>query len=321
VVKGENYLEALGRVDTVVFDKTGTLTHGRFSVVETLPVPGMEKGRLVEYAAFAESRSSHPIATTVRAMYPYEIDPDRVRDIAEQPGRGVTAVVDDVSVAVGTRGFLKGLRIETDPDAGYGTTIHVAVSGYAIGRLILDDEPRPDAAGAVAALKKLSIRRIALLSGEAHEAVGRMARAVGITESWGELRPEGKMTRFKELLRTARGTTVFVGDALHDAPMLALAGVGVSMGVVGSEGALEASDVVLMSDRPSKLAEVIAIARRTRRITFFNIALLLSMKLLLLTLGAYGLISLWEAVLADAALALAAMLNAARLIYAPLFRR
>ena len=313
LVKGSNYLEALSRAEIVVFDKTGTLTRGTFSVTAVHPDVVPEE-RLLEFAALAESYSDHPISRSLREAYHKEIDSARVSDVEEIPGHGVTARVDGRFVAAGNGKLMDRIGVPYRDCHRIGTIVHVAVDGSYAGHIVIVDEVKPDAAEAVAALKRQGVRKTVMLTGD-QPAVGEsVAKILGIDEVHAGLLPADKVEHVEQLLKekSGRGTLAFVGDGINDAPVLSRADIGIAMGGLGSDAAIEAADVVLMDDKPSKIADAIRISRKTRRIVQQNIVFALGVKLLVLVLGACGYATMWEAVFADVGVSVLAILNAMR---------
>lgn len=310
LIKGGNYLEALAHLDTVVFDKTGTLTKGVFRVQE-IYAEGMEKEELLRYAAYAEGYSNHPIAVSLREAYGKEIDRALVSDVRETAGQGVTALVDGHTISVGNRKLMGKLDC---PEIA-GTTTHVSVDGAYAGYITIADEVKPDAAEAVSELKRAGVEKTVMLTGDEAAAAREAAGRIGIDEVYAGLLPGGKVEKVEGLLsaQKAGGKLAFVGDGINDAPVIARADVGVSMGGLGaSDAAIEAADVVIMTDEPSKLADAVRISRYTLRIVKQNILFALGVKLLVMLLGAFGVATMWEAVFADVGVSLIAVLNAIR---------
>ncbi len=319
LVKGSNYLEALSRTEIVVFDKTGTLTRGTFSVTAVHP-DVLPEDRLLELAALAESYSDHPISRSLRDAYHKELDSARVSDVEEIPGHGVTARIDGRSreggclVCAGNSKLMERIGVPYRDCHRTGTIVHVAVDGDYAGHIVIADEVKPDAAKAVAALKRQGVRKTVMLTGD-RPAVGEsVAKALGIDEVHAGLLPADKVEHVEQLLneKSGRGALAFVGDGINDAPVLSRADIGIAMGGLGSDAAIEAADVVLMDDKPSKIADAIRISRKTRRIVQQNIVFALGVKLLVLILGAFGLATMWAAVFADVGVSVIAILNAMR---------
>ena len=313
LVKGGNYLEALANTETVVFDKTGTLTQGVFNVTAIHPDQCSER-RLLELAALAESYSDHPISRSIREAWGAEVDRSRVSNVEEHSGKGVQAQVDGVPVWVGSGKLMDEIGVPWHPCHKVGTTVHVASQGTYLGHIVISDQVKPDAAQAIRDLKAAGVRKTAMLTGDAAAVGEAVAAELGLDEVHTQLLPADKVDRVEALLKekSAKGTLAFVGDGINDAPVLSRADVGIAMGALGSDAAIEAADVVLMDDKPSKIAVAIRIARRTRRIVLQNIVFALAVKLLVLLLGATGDATMWEAVFADVGVSVIAILNATR---------
>ncbi len=313
LVKGSNYLEALARTETVVFDKTGTLTEGGFQVTAIHPQE-CEESRLLELAALAESHSSHPIARSLRDAYAAQLDQSRVSDVEELAGRGVKADIDGMTVYVGNDKLMEEVGVPWRPCHRVGTTVHLAGKGEYLGHIVIADQIKPDAKAAVAALKRAGVRQAVMLTGDAKEVGQAVGAELGLDQVHAQLLPADKVDRVEELLKgkSPRGTLVFVGDGINDAPVLSRADVGVAMGALGSDAAIEAADVVLMDDKPSKLAQAIRMARRTLRIANQNIVFALGVKGIFLLLGVLGRANMWEATFADVGVSVIAILNATR---------
>lgn len=318
LVKGGAYMEVLANARTVVFDKTGTLTKGVFSVTAVHPHE-IDKTHLVELAALAESYSTHPIAVSLRAAYGKTPDAARVAGYEELSGRGVRARVDGRTVCVGNGRLMDEAGAQWHECHLTGTVAHVAVDGSYAGHIVISDEVKPDAAAAIAALKEAGVKKTVMLTGDAREVGEAVAKQLGIDEAYTQLLPADKVEHMERLLaRQPKGEALaFVGDGVNDAPVLARADVGIAMGGIGSDAAIEAADVVLMDDKPSKLAEAVRISRRTLRIVHQNIAFALVVKALVLALGALGMATMWEAVFADVGVMVLAILNAMRALKAP----
>ena len=313
LVKGGNYLEALANTQVVVFDKTGTLTQGVFRVTGVRPGRGSRE-ELLELAALAESWSDHPIARSIQEAWGRPVDRERVSGAEELPGRGVRCLVDGTPVYAGNEKLMAECGVAAPPCDQAGTVVHVARGGVYTGCLVIADEVKPDARAAVSALRAAGVGKIVMLTGDADE-VGRAVGAeLGLDEVHTRLLPSDKVDQVERLLgqTPAGGTLAFVGDGINDAPVLSRADVGIAMGALGSDAAIEAADIVLMDDKPSKVADAIAIARKTRRIVRQNIIFALSVKALVLVLGALGAASMWAAVFADVGVSVIAVLNAMR---------
>ena len=317
LVKGGNYLEVLAKTEIVVFDKTGTLTRGVFNVTAIHP-DHCDQGQLLELAALAECWSDHPISRSLKEAYGREIDSSRVSSVEEVAGRGVKAVVDGHTICAGNDKLMEDIGVSWHPCHRVGTTVHVASDGVYLGHIVISDEVKPDAKEAVAALKAAGVRRTVMLTGDA-QAVGEdVARRLGLDEVHAQLLPADKVARVETLLKevSPKGALAFVGDGINDAPVLSRADIGIAMGGLGSDAAIEAADIVLMDDKPSKIAHAIRIARRTLSIVRQNIVFALAVKLLVLVLSAVGLVSMWAAVFADVGVSVIAILNAMRALRA-----
>ena len=317
LVKGGNYLEVLARTEIVVFDKTGTLTRGVFNVTAIHP-DHCDQGQLLELAALAECWSDHPISRSLKEAYGREMDAARVSNVEEVAGRGVKAVVDGHTICAGNDKLMEDIGVSWHPCHRVGTTVHVASDGVYLGHIVISDEVKPDAKEAVAALKAAGVRKTVMLTGDA-QAVGEdVAKQLGLDEVHTQLLPADKVERVEKLLKevSPKGALAFVGDGINDAPVLSRADIGIAMGGLGSDAAIEAADIVLMDDKPSKIAHAIRIARRTLSIVRQNIVFALAVKLLVLVLSAVGLVSMWAAVFADVGVSVIAILNAMRALKA-----
>ncbi len=313
LIKGANYLETLSKTKTVVLDKTGTLTQGVFAVSGIYPA-GMEKDRLLEYAALAECASSHPISRGLQRAYGKEIDRSRVSQIREHSGNGVTAAVDGIPVAAGNAGLMAKLGIYCGEDAPVGTTVHVAVGGEYAGYIVISDTLKPTAKAAVAALRAAGVTQVVMLTGDNWQTAQAVAREVGVDRVVARLLPADKVAEVEKLLEKP-GKLAFVGDGINDAPVLSRADIGIAMGAMGADAAIEAADVVLMDDAPLKIAKAIGISRKCMGIVYQNIVFALGVKLACLVLGALGLTNLWIAIFADVGVMVLAVLNATRALY------
>ena len=313
LVKGGAYLEVLSRTQIVVFDKTGTLTKGVFNVTAIHPETCGED-QLLELAALAENWSEHPIARSLREAYGKDIDAGRVADVEERSGRGVRAVVDGTEIFVGNDKLMDDIGVSWHPCHRVGTTVHVASAGEYLGHIVISDEVKEDAARAVSDLKALGVAKTVMLTGDAQAVGESVGKQLGLDEVHAQLLPADKVERVEELLaqKTGKGCLAFVGDGINDAPVLSRADVGIAMGGLGSDAAIEAADVVLMDDKPSKIAVAIRIAQKTLVIVRQNIAFALGVKALVLVLGALGQANMWEAVFADVGVSVIAILNAMR---------
>jgi Cd2+/Zn2+-exporting ATPase len=326
LIKGSSYLEALNNVGTVVFDKTGTLTKGVFKVCKIIALNGFSKEEVLEYAALAESHSGHPIAKSILEAYGKPVDNEKVTSYNEIIGQGISAVIDGKVVLAGNdRLLLSEGIIEHNTCSVQGTVVHVAVDNIYAGYILISDEIKQDSFKTIKSLKAKGISHIIMLSGDSRQTVEKVGRALGINKVYSELLPHQKIEQLKKIKNNLTGNTsgninrgknnlVFVGDGINDAPSLAMSDIGVAMGALGSDAAIEASDIVLMTDEPFKLVEAVKIARETRAVVFQNILLALGTKLFVLILGAGGIATMWGAVIADVGVALIAVLNAARLI-------
>ncbi len=314
LVKGSNYLEALAEVDTVVFDKTGTLTNGTFEVVEIEPAGDYNAEGLIEIAALAESFSDHPIAQSVRAAYTGELDATRVAESENSAGHGVRAVIDGTQVLVGNAGMLEEAGIAAPACSTVGTILHVAVDGAYAGHIVIADTIKADAANTVSSLHEAGVRRTVMLTGDREEVAADVAGKLGLDEFHAQLLPADKVERVEALLAAEdpKHKLAFVGDGINDAPVLTRADVGIAMGAMGSDAAIEAADIVLMDDKPSNIARAMRIARKTMSIVWQNIVFALGVKLLILVLAALGLANMWLAVFGDVGVAILAILNAMR---------
>ena len=316
LVKGSNYLETLSQTRTVVFDKTGTLTQGVFEV-NGIHHHEMENEKLVEYAALAESASSHPISKSLQRAYGREIDRSRVTDVQEISGSGVIAKVDGVEVAAGNDKLMDRLGVPYIPCHSVGTIIHMAVGGKYAGHIVISDVVKPHAREAVQALRSAGVHRTVMLTGDAKPVADQVAQSLGIDQVYAELLPAGKVEKVEELLQdnSERGKLAFVGDGINDAPVLSRADIGIAMGAMGSDAAIEAADVVLMDDDPAKIAKAIRISRKCLRIVYENIVFAIGIKLACLVLVALGFANMWLAIFADVGVMILAVLNAIRALF------
>ena len=316
LVKGSNYLEALSRTRIVVFDKTGTLTRGVFEV-RGIHHSRMEDETLLEYAALAESASSHPIAQSIRRAYGREPDRARVTDIRETGGSGVTALVDGHAVAAGNDRLMDRLGVEYIPCRGAGTVVHMAVDGQYAGHILIADVVKPTSKAAIRTLKEAGVRKTVMLTGDARAVADRVAAELGVDEVHSQLLPADKVEQVERLLagKPAGARLAFVGDGINDAPVLSRADIGIAMGALGSDAAIEAADVVLMDDDPMKLVTAIRISRRCLGIVWQNIVFAIGIKLLCLALVALGLANMWLAIFADVGVMILAVLNAIRALF------
>ena len=317
LVKGSTYLEELARTGIVVFDKTGTLTQGTFKVVGIHPENGVTGDALVEAAALAESWSRHPISLSIRNAYGKDIDPSRVTDVQELGGHGVTAKVDGKTVAAGNARLMAKLGLTVPEITEPGTIVHVAMEGRYAGYLLIADVVKPHSAAAIKGLKQAGVRKTVMLTGDAEPVAKAVSAELGLDEYHAGLLPGGKVDQIETLLaaKQPKENLAFVGDGINDAPVLSRADVGIAMGALGSDAAIEAADVVLMDDDPAKIALAMRIARRTLRIVYQNIVFALAIKFACLVLGALGLASMWTAIFADVGVMVLAVLNATRALY------
>ena len=316
LVKGSNYLETLSQTKIVVFDKTGTLTQGVFEV-NGIHHNELEDAKLVEYAALAESASSHPISKSLQKAYGKEIDRSRVEDIREISGNGVIARVDGVEVAAGNDKLMERLGIPYKNCHSVGTIIHMALDGKYAGHIVISDVVKPHSREAIQALKASGVRRTVMLTGDARKVAEQVAGELGIDEVYSELLPADKVEKVEELLknRSEKEKLAFVGDGINDAPVLGRADIGIAMGAMGSDAAIEAADVVLMDDDPMKIAKAIRISRKCLRIVYQNIVFAIGIKLICLALGAVGIANMWLAIFADVGVMILAVLNAIRALF------
>ena len=317
LVKGSTYLEELARTGIVVFDKTGTLTQGTFKVVGIHPENGVTGDALVEAAALAESWSKHPISLSIKNAYGKEIDANRVTDVQELGGHGVTAKVDGKTVAAGNARLMAKLNLSAPEVTEPGTIVHVAIEGKYAGYLLIADVVKPHSAQAIKGLKAAGVRKTVMLTGDAEPVAKAVASDLGLDEYHAGLLPGDKVDQIEKLL-AAKGpkeNLAFVGDGINDAPVLSRADIGIAMGALGSDAAIEAADIVLMDDDPAKIALAMSIARRTLRIVYENIVFALAIKFACLVLGALGLASMWTAIFADVGVMVLAVLNATRALY------
>ena len=315
LVKGSNYLEALNSVSTVVFDKTGTLTKGVFKVTDILPVKGFASEQVLEYAAQAESFSNHPIAKSILSAYGKDVDQEVISDYKEISGHGISVNAAGRKILAGNTKLMDAEKIAYIPCDQAGTKVYVAVDGQYAGCILIADEVKADSPSAIAALKRIGVEKTVMLTGD-DERIGKaVAEQLGLDEYYAQLLPDQKVEKLELLDSKKRSGTklAFIGDGINDAPVLARADVGIAMGGLGSDAAIEAADVVLMTDEPSKLVEAIKVAKATKRIVIQNIVIALAVKGLFLVLGAFGIAGMWEAVFGDVGVALIAVMNAMRI--------
>ena len=316
LVKGSNYLETLAQTKYVVFDKTGTLTKGVFEVVG-VHHNTMEEKKILEYAALAESFSSHPISRSLKTAYGKEIDQKRVTDVEEISGNGVTAKVDGISVAVGNTKLMKRIGVEAVECHQVGTVIHVAIDGAYAGHILISDVLKPTSKEAIVNLKKNGIKETVMLTGDIDKVAQQVAGELGVDRVYSELLPADKVSKVEELLakKTEKEKLAFVGDGINDAPVLSRADIGIAMGAMGSDAAIEAADVVLMDDDPMKIVKAIRIAKKCMRIVYENIYFAIGIKVICLILGAVGIANMWVAIFADVGVMIIAVLNAIRTLF------
>lgn len=316
LIKGSNYLETLAQTGIVVFDKTGTLTQGVFEV-NAVHHSKIDKSRLLEYAALAESSSSHPISKSLQKAYGGKIDRSRVSDVQEISGNGILAVVDGVRVAAGNDKLMKRLGIEYIPCHSAGTIIHMAIDGQYAGHIVISDVVKPHAKQAIEELKRAGVKKTVMLTGDIRRVAEKVASELGLDAVYSDLLPAGKVEKVEELLagKSKKERLAFVGDGINDAPVLGRADIGIAMGAMGSDAAIEAADVVLMDDDPLKIAKAIRISRKCLGIVYQNIVFAIGIKLLCLLLGAVGLANMWLAIFADVGVMILAVLNAIRALF------
>lgn len=314
LIKGSNYLDVLNQTDTVVFDKTGTLTKGVFKVTKIAAANGYSDDQLLLYAAHAESFSNHPISLSIRQAYERPVDTQIVSDQEELPGFGLKAKVNGIPVYAGNSRLMEQQRIVYQKAAEIGTAVYLAIDGKFAGYLVISDEIKPDSAQAMKGLKAAGIKRTVMLTGDNKAVAEKAAKEIGVDTVYSELLPDQKVEKLEELYRgkSAKGKTAFVGDGINDAPVLARADVGIAMGGLGSDAAIEAADVVLMTDEPSKLITAVRVAKKTHQIVWQNILFALGVKAVILVLGAFGAATMWEAVFGDVGVTVIAVLNSMR---------
>ena len=316
LVKGSNYLETLSEVKYVVFDKTGTLTKGVFEV-SGVHHNHMEEAKILEYAALAESFSTHPISRSLKAAYGKEIDQNRVTNVEEISGNGIIAKVDGVSVAVGNTKLMKRIGVEAVDCHQVGTVIHVAVNGVYEGHILISDVVKDTSKEAIHNLKKIGIKETVMLTGDIDKVAQQVSKSLGVDKVYSELLPADKVSKVEELLhkKSEKEKLAFVGDGINDAPVLSRADVGIAMGALGSDAAIEAADVVLMDDDPVKIVKAIKIAKKCMRIVYENIYFAIGIKVICLILGAAGIANMWIAIFADVGVMVLAVLNAIRTLF------
>lgn len=312
LVKGANYLDVLTEVDTIVFDKTGTLTKGVFKVTGIIPANGFSSEEVLEWAAVAESNSHHPVAKSIMAAHGKDVNMSDVTDYQEIAGHGVKARVKGKEVLAGNIKLMEASGIVPSEEETTGTLVHMAVGGIYAGLISISDEIKADAAAAIKSLKDLGIKRTLMLTGDSKGTAGAVAKELGLDDFYAELLPEDKVEMLENIKVKAQGKVAFVGDGINDAPVIMMADVGIAMGGLGSDAAIEAADVVIMEDMPSKISEAVKLSHHTRKIVMQNIVLALGVKGVFLLMGAFGMTTMWEAVFADVGVALLAILNSTR---------
>ena len=313
LIKGSNYLEALSEMNTIVFDKTGTLTKGEFKVTEIHAAVGTQES-LLELAALAESYSDHPISRSIKEACGHALDMNRVSDTEEISGHGVKAVIDGHVVLAGNSKLMKEMKVEYTESPSIGTAVYIAMDGTFYGSIIISDTIKEEAYEAIRSLKRVGVKRTVMLTGDKKEVGEAVAARLGLDEVHAELLPDGKVAKVEELLAELKGQDklAFVGDGINDAPVLSRADIGIAMGSMGSDAAIEAADIVLMDDDPSKIADVVRISRKTMTIVKQNIIFALGVKAIVLLMGAFGMANMWEAVFADVGVSVIAIINAMR---------
>lgn len=316
LVKGGNYLEALNNVETVVFDKTGTLTKGVFKVTEINPEQWLGKEGLLKYAAYAESHSNHPIAQSIMKAYDKEIDKNIIDSYEEISGQGISVKVEGKKVLAGNKKLMDKYHIKVKEQNNFGTVVHLAVDNIYAGFIVISDEIKEDSKEAIKALKLVGVKNTVMLTGDSKAVADKVAAEIGVDHAYSELLPQDKVEKLEELdkEKSPKGKLIFVGDGINDAPVLARADIGIAMGGIGSDAAIEAADVVIMTDEPSKIVSAISIARKTQVIVWQNIVFALAIKIVILILGALGIANMWEAVFGDVGVALLAVLNSMRVL-------
>jgi len=316
LVKGSNYLEALNSVDTVVFDKTGTLTKGVFKVTKLSPKNGADEGDLLKYAAFAESYSNHPIATSILNEYKGEINKDEISDYEEISGHGIRVKAEDKEILAGNVKLMNKENIQYDNIDEAGAVVHIAIDKKYAGYILISDEVKEDSKAAISGLKAIGVKKTVMLTGDNKKVGEKVAKDLGLDEVYAELLPDQKVEKLEMLdkQKSSKGKLVFVGDGINDAPVLARADIGIAMGGLGSDAAIEAADVVIMTDEPSKIVSAIKIAKRTKSIVWQNIGFAIGVKIIVLLLGAGGIATMWEAVFADVGVTVIAIINAMRVM-------
>ncbi len=313
LIKGSNYMELLSKLDTVVFDKTGTLTKGTFEVTKIIP-ENISQEELIETAAMAETHSTHPIANSLRKTYGKEIEISRLTDVQEISGNGIKAKIDGKEVLVGNDKLMKSCNIQIKENKEVGTVVYVAKENEFLGSIVISDEIKEDSKEAIKGLNDNKVRKTVMLTGDNKQIAEKVGKDLNIEEVYAELLPEDKVNKLEDLIKSSNGSLAFVGDGINDAPVITRADVGISMGGIGSDASIEAADVVIMDDKPSKLNTAIKISRRTLGIVKQNIIFALAIKIIFLTIGALGYANMWQAVFADVGVTVIAILNSMRAI-------
>lgn len=315
LIKGSNYLEALASTEIAVFDKTGTLTKGVFEV-QKIETNNISKDELLEIAAYAENYSNHPIAKSIKNAYKKEIDTNRIKNIKEISGHGISVTVDDKNVLIGNEKLMEENKIQYTKSEDIGTILYIAINNEYKGLIIISDEIKEDSKGLVKNLKNLGVKKTVMLTGDKKTVGEDVGEKLGLDEVYTELLPDGKVEKVEKLMqeKTEKGKLVFVGDGINDSPVLAMSDIGIAMGALGSDAAIEAADVVIMTDEPSKIADAIGLSRKTMKIVKENIVFAIFIKILVLILTAIGLSTMWEAVFADVGVSIIAIINALRML-------
>ncbi len=313
LIKGSNYIELLSKPDTVIFDKTGTLTRGQFEVVKAVPISGFSKEEIIEYAAYAENYSNHPIALSLKKAYGKEIETSKISDVEEFAGKGVKINLGGEYIAAGNTALMDKLNIKYTPVDDAGTVVYITKSGIYAGYIVIADEVKEDSKRTISELKKAGVKTV-ILTGDSESAALAAAEKLGVDKVYSKLLPADKVEKTEEIIntKTKDKSVIFAGDGINDAPVLTRADIGIAMGALGADAAIEAADVVIMDDKPSKIPAAVKIAKRTMNIVKQNIVFAIGVKIIFLALGAVGLMTMWGAVFADAGVALLAVLNSLR---------
>lgn len=321
LIKGSNYLEALASTEIAVFDKTGTLTKGVFEV-QKIETNNISKDELLEIAAYAENYSNHPIAKSIKNAYKKEIDTNRIKNIKEISGHGISVTVDDKNVLIGNEKLMEENKVQYTKSEDIGTILYIAINNEYKGLIIISDEIKEDSKGLVKNLKNLGVKKTVMLTGDKKTVGEDVGEKLRLDEVYTELLPDGKVEKVEKLMqeKTEKGKLIFVGDGINDSPVLAMSDIGIAMGALGSDAAIEAADVVIMTDEPSKIADAIALSRKTMKIVKENIVFAIFVKVLVLILTAIGLSTMWEAVFADVGVSIIAIINALRVLNTKKFR-